>query len=158
MIFDAETYRKTLKNRPPVKIDPLCHIIFLHEMEKKRELEIVGLLVNSNGRSCCAHETCGTVVNEGDVLRLKKCIVTTSPNSVKEAIRCVRIVHGVESCIVAYVPRSLMNHPAVIRNINGYVQVIELYSTSTNSMKRWKSHQNRGIGGCIFLESIPIGE
>lgn len=127
-------------------------------MEGKRDLEIVGLLSGTNGRTCCMHDICGSYVQVGDILRLKKCVVETRPDVVEDAIQCVRIVDGVESCKVAFIPRSHMHSKRVMENINGYIQVTDLYSSSSNAMKRRKSQQNRGIAGCVFLQSIPIGE
>jgi hypothetical protein len=40
------------------------------------DLEIVGLLSSTNGRSCSVHSECGRCVVPGDILRLKETIVS----------------------------------------------------------------------------------
>jgi hypothetical protein len=39
--------------------------------------------------------------------------------------------------------------------LDTFVQVLELYDNSENTHKRRKSHQNKGMAGCIFLAAIP---
>jgi hypothetical protein len=38
--------------------------------------------------------------------------------------------------------------------LDTFVQVLELYDNSENSHKHWKSHQNKGMAGCIS-SAIP---
>ena len=91
------------------------------------KLEIIGLDSNTNGRSCTAHDVCGEHVAVGDALCLVRCII--AHNDVDEvAIKCVKIIDGVDTCTVAYVPRILMQLPKVQAHINKFVQVSELHS------------------------------
>jgi hypothetical protein len=39
--------------------------------------------------------------------------------------------------------------------LDSFVLVLELYDNSENTHKRRKSHQNKGMAGCIFLGAIP---
>lgn len=121
------------------------------------DLEIVGLFSSSNGRSCSAHRCCGREVKKGNVLRLVKTCVTINM-APEEAIKCVRIVDGVDSCTVAYIPRVWGNLPRVKRNIDKFVVVQELYAESANVSKRMKSKKNMGVAGCIYLSEIPRNE
>jgi hypothetical protein len=41
-----------------------------------RYIDVVGLEMNTNGRSCEAHDICGRSVQVGDILVLKNAIVT----------------------------------------------------------------------------------
>jgi hypothetical protein len=58
-----------------------------------RQLEIVGLCKNNNGRSCCVHDCCGKEVQVGSVLRLVQTVVTINEVP-EEAIKCVLIANG----------------------------------------------------------------
>ena len=124
---------------------------------EERDLEIVGLGAATNGRSCCIHSCCGDHVRVGNLLRLVKCVVTIG-GEVEEAIKCVLIVDGTDTCTVGFVPRSLSGHDKVQAQIGGFVQVLELYDESESNQKRRKSHTNKGMASCIFLTSIPQGE
>ena len=84
-----------------------------------RELEIVGLYASNNGRSCCIHATCGESVQVSDLLRLVKCVVTVK-GKLEEAIKCVRVVQGEDSCYVAYVPRLLAKTPKILKQVNNF--------------------------------------
>ena len=68
------------------------------------DFEIVGLHRNSNGRSCCCHETCGLHVSKNDVLRIVKTVVTVD-NQTEEAVKLVKIEDGVFTCIIAFIPQ-----------------------------------------------------
>jgi hypothetical protein len=121
------------------------------------EIEVVGLLGSSNGRSCNLHAVCGSQVSVGDVLRLKKTLVDVD-DGVEEAISCILIRVGRETCTVGFIPRALHNFKPVIDHINCHAQVVEMYVTSRNTQKRRKNHQNMGMAGCVFIDNIPQGE
>jgi hypothetical protein len=121
------------------------------------DLEIVGLLSNSNGRSCTEHTVCGQTVEVGDVLRLVKTVVTVNGVS-EEAVKCVRISEGVDCCTVAFLPRLLHNLEIVKKNINNFVVVKEIYGDSDNTYKRRKSSKNFGMAGVVVLSEIPQAE
>jgi hypothetical protein len=122
-----------------------------------RDLEIVGLHASNNGRSCCSHATCGDSVKEGDLLRLVQCVVTVK-GEVQNAIKCVHVVKGKDSCCVAYVPRLHAKSANIQEHVNGFVQVVELYNNSENSMQRRKSHSNHGMASCVLVSDIPRDE
>ena len=130
-----------------------------HSEAQQRHLEIVGLHASNNGRSCSVHPCCGDFLKVGDLLRLVKCIVTVD-GELQDAIKCVRIVDGADSCTAAYVPRSMVKRVSekILNELNSFVQVLELYDVSESSHKRRKSHFNKGMASCIFIASIPSTE
>ena len=116
-----------------------------------KEIELVGLKNDANGRSCERHEVCGAVVMVGDVLRLKRAVVTID-GRIEEALKFVSIVSGREKCIVGYTNKSLvLNYQS---KANKFVSVIRLYKDSDNSMERRKSHQNLGMALCGFIPNV----
>jgi hypothetical protein len=121
------------------------------------DLEIVGLLSNSNGRSCSVHEICGEYVRVGDVLRLKKTVVTIQGKT-EEAIKLNKITDGVEGCTVAFIPRLMIDVPRVTKNINHFCIVKELYCFSASKFLREKSHRAMGMAGVVLLNEIPQSE
>jgi hypothetical protein len=121
------------------------------------DLEIVGLYANNNGRSCTIHTMCGDHVKVGDVLRLVKTVVTINGH-LEDAIKLIKIIDGADACTVAFIPRLQVRLPIVLRNINHFCVVKELYSQSTNSYKRQKLHRNLGMAGVVLLNEIPINE
>jgi hypothetical protein len=121
------------------------------------DLEIVGLLSHTNGRSCTQHNICGENVMVGDVLRLVKTVVTVN-GVAEEAVKCVRISDGIDSCTVAFVPRNLHNLEIVKNNINSFVIVKEIYADSDNTYKKRKANKNFGMAGVVLLREIPQDE
>jgi hypothetical protein len=118
------------------------------------DFEIVGLLGSTNGRSCNLHDACGSQVHVGDVVRLKRTLVNVADGS-EEAICCVLVRGGRETCTVAFIPRALHSFKPILDHINSHAQVIEMYVTSHNTQKRRKNHQNMGMAGCVFIDTIP---
>ena len=135
------------------------------------DFEIVGLHHSSNGRSCSIHQRCGSSVLVGDVLRLVNTTVTV--DGVDEpAIKCVKVIDGIDTCTVAFVPRVQAQLSKVKDNINRFVQVVELYTDSDSPYKRSSiiaqvnerrffercgvcNHPNNGSEKCEAL--TPIG-
>jgi hypothetical protein len=97
------------------------------------DLEIVGLLASTNGRSCSVHSECGKSVVVGDLLRLKECVVSIS-GVTENAIKLVKITDdGVEGCTVAYIPRMALKSPIIRRNINCFCRVKDIYCNSKSA-------------------------
>ena len=131
-----------------------------HSLVQQRQLEIVGLHANNNGRSCSVHPCCGDFLKVGDLLRLVKCIVSID-GVLQDAVKCVRIVDGADSCTAAFVQRSqvkFVGEKITKDQINSFIQVLELYDDSESSYKWWKSHYNKGMAVCIFIAAIPRAE
>jgi hypothetical protein len=72
----------------------------------------------------------------------------------EQAVKCVRVMDGVDGCTVAFVPKTFLHLPLVANNINKFVLVKDLYRDSHNLYKREKSSRNFGMASCIFLENI----
>jgi hypothetical protein len=117
------------------------------------DFEIYGLNGSSNGRSCSSHACCGLQVKVGDIVRLKKTVVDVE-TGVEEAIVCVLVRCGRETCSVGFIPRALHAWDPVVEHINRHAQVVEMYAVSRNTQKRRKNHMNCGVAGCMFLDQI----
>ena len=123
----------------------------------QREVEIVGLNSSTNGRSCYVHDCCGEVVKKGDLIRLKKCIVTVN-NIPQEAIKCVRVHDGVEPCTIGFIPKVLVKNQAINTMLNRFAQIVELYNESESTMKRRKSTMYKGMAKCTLLDHVLSSE
>ena len=121
------------------------------------DFEVVGLLSDTNGRSCCSHEVCGEFLLQGDLCRLVKTVVTIKGVD-EEAIKLVKIQDGVPTCTVGFVPRVHARSGRVFRNIGELCLVQEIYLNSTNTYTRSKAHKNRGMAGLSFTKNIPYDE
>ena len=76
----------------------------------------------------------------------------------EEAIKLVKIKDATDSCTVAYVPRVSVNLPKVVKNLNKFAQVVEIYKESNSSAKRRLANQNKGMASIVFLDDIPVDE
>lgn len=121
------------------------------------DVEVVGLLSDTNGRACCSHQVCGEFLIVGDLVRLVYTTVTVH-GKVEQAIKVVKIADGVPSCTVGFVPRVQTQLRSVVSHVGKLCLVHEIYSQSPNSYKREKSHKNRGMASLIYLDSIPHDE
>lgn len=117
----------------------------------KPQLEIVGLSSDTNGRSCTLHSCCGDHVEHGDVLRIVKTVVAID-GVVEDALKCVKVVDGLDGCTVAFIPRVMAGRERIIRHINKFITVVELYDSSDNTYKKRRSFQNSGMASCAFLD------
>jgi hypothetical protein len=121
--------------------------------ETTPDIEIVGLHSPTNGRSCTIHDVCGVRVQKGDLIRLVRTVVVVRGQH-EPAVKCVRVMDGVDGCTVAFVPKIWMNLQTVQENINNFVVVKELYRDSHNYYKKEKSSRFFGMASCYFLSSI----
>jgi len=90
-------------------------------------------------------------VTNGDVLRLVRCAVSVN-GVIEDAVKCVKVVAGIDECTVAYVPRVVAKLPAVQNHLNKFVIVTELYDYSANKYKRDKSYKNCGMALVATLD------
>ena len=67
-------------------------------------------------------------------MRLVKCVVTRN-GELEDAIKCVRIIDGTDSCTAAFVPRSMVNDVRLETALDSFVQVLELYDDSESQHK-----------------------
>jgi hypothetical protein len=119
------------------------------------DLEIIGLHCSSNGRCCSKHPICGASLANGDLLRLRKTVVTVN-GKVEEAYKVVKIDDLTETCTVAFIPRVQSKLPKVKNN--KLVVVKEVYDYSINTYKVEKSKKNHGMASVVFADDIPIQE
>ena len=73
------------------------------------DLKIIGLKMNGNGGSFTCHQTCGSMAKVGDILQLKMMVITVEGRGVEDAVKCVKIFDGAETCTVAFVPQYLLS-------------------------------------------------
>jgi hypothetical protein len=121
-----------------------------------RDGEIVGVLKGTNGRSCTAHLVCGEHLRAGDLICFRSVVVDVD-GSTEDAIAAVRILDGTQTCIVGFLPRS------IVKRRGGefptkYAQIIELYAESDNPVLRRKSNMNFGIASFRMLDDIQQQE
>jgi hypothetical protein len=69
------------------------HVDTSDELYEYPLLEIAGLNLSTNGRSCAQHDVCGKHVRANDVLRLVECVVTVGDKT-EQAIKLVKIEKG----------------------------------------------------------------
>ena len=74
-------------------------------------VEIVGTLMDSNGRSCEEHAVCGSVLVEDMVVRLRKVQVLVD-GCEETAIACYWVTDGVDRCRVGFLMRHMVKHAA----------------------------------------------
>jgi hypothetical protein len=75
----------------------------------------------------------------------------------QDALAAVRIFDGTETCIVGFLPHNIVTSAREEFNWQ-YAQILELYETSENRMKRRKSNQNYGIASFRLLNNIQQQE
>ena len=119
--------------------------------------EIVGLRCVSNDRSCETHTCCGASIKKDSIVRFKLTVVDGSTGKVEKAIKAVRVSDGTETCVVAYLPKRIVNNMAD-RFDGKFAQIIELYDLSDNSMMRSKSKRNLGMASFRLFSDIQEQE
>ena len=98
------------------------------------DLKIVGLMSNTNGRSCGVYHICGDHVVVGDVLHLVAMVMQVEDRT-EEAIKVIKVVDGVDTCTVGFVPRVIAQLEHMRNHVNKFVQVKEIYQESKNTYK-----------------------
>ena len=71
-------------------------------------LEVVGIESSSQGRSCESHATCGCLVKDDVLLRLRKVQVLIEGKE-EPAIAAYHVMDGVDTCRVGFLKRHLIN-------------------------------------------------
>jgi hypothetical protein len=130
-------------------------------IERTCDLEMVGMFGTTNGRSCERHQCCGAHVRLGDLVRLRRTVVTVTRSGVardEDAIKIVRIEDGIESCTVGFISRVQMQAPKVVQSVNKFCVVAEFYDISPNRYIRGVAQRNYGMAGLNLVDSIPLSE
>ena len=106
-------------------------------------VEIVGINSNTNGRSCEEHHTCGCVLEEDSLVRLRKHQVYINGHE-QSAVGVYWVSDGVDRCLVGYLHRHQVKH---LNKLEGALcQVTEVYSDNSDSPMKWHKHKkNFGV-------------
>ena len=114
-------------------------------------VEIVGINSNTNGRSCEEHHTCGCVLEEDCLVRLRKRQVYINGHE-QSLVGVYWVSDGVDRCLVGYLHRHQVKH---LNKLEGALcQVTEVYSDNSDSpMKRHKHKKNFGCAIAAIVSS-----
>ena len=116
-------------------------------------VEVVGIEANSQGRSCEQLETCGSLVEENVVLRLRKVQVVVEGKE-ETAIAAYIVSDGVDGCRVGFLKRHIVKHWRKYEGV--LIQVTEAFSrTSESPTKRRLYHHNIGCCVAAVISSLP---
>ena len=98
----------TLAKHRPDHLLLLLVVVVLLQMSES--LEIVGLHSDANGRSCFMHVICRDHVELADAVRLTPTVI--EHQGIEEAaIKCAKVVDGVGTCTVTFVPKTVHDSP-----------------------------------------------
>ena len=115
-------------------------------------VEIVGINSNTNGRSCEEHHTCGCVLEEDCLVRLRKRQVYINGRE-QSAVGVYWVSDGVDRCLVGYLHRHQVKH---LNKLEGALcQVTEVYSDNSDSPTKLQKHKkNFGCAIAAIVSSI----
>jgi hypothetical protein len=115
-------------------------------------VEIVGIACNTQGRSCEEHSTCGELLEEDTVVRLRKVQIIRDGRE-ESAIAAFHVSDGIDRCRVGFLKRHLLKH---WKQYDGVLaQVIEIFSTDSESpTKRSKHHHNKGCCVAAIISEL----
>ena len=121
-------------------------------LEMSECLEISGLHNGTNGKSCSMCAICGDHIKSGDTVRLVPMAIECQ--DIEEvAVKCVKVVDGLNGCTVAFVPRNCMEPPKDKNHFDGFAQVVDVHSESKSSHKQPRAKANDG-----FAKSKSLSE
>ena len=117
-------------------------------------VEIVGIEASGNGRSCCQHDVCGSVLDDDVVVRLRKVQIINSSGKEETAIAAYLVSDGIDQCRVGFLQRHFVPHA---RSFDGVLaQVTEVYSITNDSpIKRKKCRHNMGCCLAALISELP---
>jgi hypothetical protein len=99
-----------------------------------RDGKIVGILNGTNGCSCTAHLVCGEHLWAGDLICFWSVVVDVD-RCTEGAIAAVCVLDGTETCIVGFLPCSIVNRRGADFPTK-YAQIIELNAELDNPVAR----------------------
>ena len=95
-----------------------------------RTVEILGIQLPRNGRSCEEHPICGCVLQEDSVVRFRKVQVLIDGKE-ESAITAFWVSDGVNRCRVGYLPKYHVTH---WKSLEGALaQITEIYTEDSES-------------------------
>ena len=115
-------------------------------------VEIVGTESNTQGRSCEAHDICGSVMAQDVVVRFRKVQVIVEGKE-ESAIAAYLVSDGIDHCRVGFLQRHLVKHWKMYDG--ALAQVTDVYSEdSASSTNRRKYRHNKGYCVAAIISSI----
>ena len=121
-------------------------------------VQIVGTMMDTNGRSCEEHAVCGSVLEEDMVVRLRRVQVLVEGRE-ETAIACVWVTDGVDRCRVGFLMRHMVAH--AMRYDGALAQVTRVYSGDSaecNSAERRMFHAKRGCCDATIISCLPVAD
>ena len=116
-------------------------------------VEIVGINSNTNGCSCEEHHTCGCVLEEDSLVRLRKRQVYINGHE-QSAVGVYWVSDGVDRCLVGYLHHHQVKH---LNKLEGALcQVTEVYSDNSDSPTKWHKHKKNF--GCAIVAIVSSTE
>ena len=106
-------------------------------------VEIVGINSHTNGHSCEELHTCGCVLEEDSLVRIRKCQVYINGHE-QSVVGVYWVSDGVDRCLVGYLHCHKVKH---LNKLEGALcQVTEVYSDNSDSPT--KQHKHKKNFGC----------
>jgi hypothetical protein len=151
--LESEKFRFTLYSATAliISISECCYIQLDVFYLMTSSLEIVGLNSATSGRSCNIHEICGDHLRQGDVCRLLFCNIMIQ-NVATEAIKVVKVVNGLDACMVGFVPRSFQSMERIYSHVGQLIIIDEIYKESANPYKQRLDKNNRGMASASLVD------
>ena len=116
-------------------------------------VKIVGINFNTNGRSCEEHHTCGCVLEEDSLIRLRKHQVYINGHE-QSVVGVYWVSDGMDRCLVGYLHRHQVKH---LNKLEGALcQVSEVYSDNSDSPTKWHKHKKNF--GCAIAAIVSSNE
>ena len=112
-------------------------------------VEIVGINSNTNGHSCEEHHTCGCVLAEDTLVRLRKHQVFINGHE-QSAVGVYWVSDGVDRCLGGFIHCHQVKH--LIKLEGALCQVMEVYSD--NSESPTKCHKHKKNFGCAIVAIV----
>jgi hypothetical protein len=116
--------------------------------------DVVGIHLSSQGRSCASHTACGTILQEGSLVRYRNCLIRTDLNRRKWVLGVYLVEHGRDTCLVGFLPKDLQRHSHRYRG--RLARVCDMLDLSPNSYEVALSAANDGMCRVLFVtDELP---
>ena len=116
-------------------------------------VEIVGINSNTNGHSCEEHHTCGCVLEEDSLTRLRKHQVYINGHE-QSAVGVYWVSDGMDQSLVGYLHHHQVKH--LNKQEGALCQVTEVYSDNSDSPTKWHKHKKNF--GCAIAAIVSSTE
>ena len=119
-------------------------------------VEIVGIEMGCQGRSCEEHVVCGSVLEEDMVVRLRKVQVVVEGQE-ETAIACYWVSDGIDRCRVGFLMRHMVAHAR--RYDGALAQVTKVFSADDfqcNREERRLFYSKRGCCQATIISSPTL--